>query len=325
MASTLTMGSVVTSKQNDPDRIVLLGESGIGKTTWASHAPEPIFVSYEHRYRGCNPARTPEIETYEQGFDFIEQELLKKKHGYKTLVIDTIDALQVRIWEHLCERNKWGSISQPEFFEGYNVAADVMREFVALLDRVRSRRGMQVVLLGHVAQATHRDPLSPHDWKRLVSSMDRRAWAVVERWADTVLLARFEMLPTVAKQTRTGKATKVIGTTETKRVVHTSKTAAWDAKNSYGLPPIIELEYSHYAHFRDGGGQSDLKDEFERLLAELPEEHRTEEKVKSARAYAAKGQAELRKMVERFQVLIAEATGEEEAPVEQPSSEQEGE
>ena len=186
MVATLTLKSVVTAQQNDPDRIVLLGESGIGKTTWGAHCPEPIFISYEHRYRGCNPARTPEIETYDQGFAFIEQEVLKKNHKYQTLVIDTIDALQVRIWEKLCAKNEWASITELEFFEGLNVAADVMREFIALLDRVRSRKKMQIVLLGHVGLVTHRDPLSPHDWKRLVSSMDRRAWAVIERWADSV-------------------------------------------------------------------------------------------------------------------------------------------
>lgn len=71
--------------------ILLYGPSKIGKSTFASQAPDAIFLATEP---GLNA-----LEVYQQSIgnwsEFLEAcaELAKGKHPFKTVVIDTIDVL----------------------------------------------------------------------------------------------------------------------------------------------------------------------------------------------------------------------------------------
>ena len=75
------------------ERLIILGEKGIGKTTFGSDAPKPIFIPTED---GCSSIEGldyfPKQTIYSGVLDCLKQ-LGKEKHEFQTVVIDTLDGV----------------------------------------------------------------------------------------------------------------------------------------------------------------------------------------------------------------------------------------
>jgi len=71
-------------------KINVSGTNGIGKSTFASQAPRPIFIKTED---GTNFIDVPSFPLCKSYDDVLKQvsTLLHEEHDYKTLVFDTTD------------------------------------------------------------------------------------------------------------------------------------------------------------------------------------------------------------------------------------------
>ena len=63
----------------------------------------------------------------------------------------------------------------------------------------------------------------------------------MKEWADAVLFTRYETFAHVDEKTKRAK-----GVSTGARVLHTQRTAAWDAKNRYDLPEVLPLDWSAF-------------------------------------------------------------------------------
>ena len=97
-ASNALMQSIVTQPVLPPNasyipmRINLQGQDGIGKSTFAANADNPIFIQAEDGLDYIKDvARFPKCETWTQIFDNL-MALYETEHDYKTVVLDTTDA-----------------------------------------------------------------------------------------------------------------------------------------------------------------------------------------------------------------------------------------
>ena len=81
-------------------KIVLYGPEGVGKSTWASHAPRPVYVGAERGSKYLDVARIPAAELKHWGdvLDWL-YEFRNPRSQYQTLVIDTLDWLE--LWLHV--------------------------------------------------------------------------------------------------------------------------------------------------------------------------------------------------------------------------------
>jgi hypothetical protein len=82
-----------------------------------------------------------------------------------------------------------------------------------------------------------------------------------------VLFANYEVL--TVKETEKSKAK---GVTTDKRIMHTRRTAAFDAKNRYGLPDTLDLDYAAFVEAVKAGEPDDAAAVTERInqaLAQL--------------------------------------------------------
>jgi two-component system OmpR family response regulator len=74
--------------------VLLYGTHGIGKSTWASQAPKPIVLATED---GLNDVGVDRIEFYGRETIDLAKALIalsgEEEHGYKTVVIDSLDWL----------------------------------------------------------------------------------------------------------------------------------------------------------------------------------------------------------------------------------------
>lgn len=238
------LSSIRHGKRRTPDKVLLVGTEGIGKSTFGSKAPAPIFIPLEEGIEELDVASFPQPKSFD---DFVNclRALLKEDHEFRTLVIDTADALEPLVWKKACDDNGWKSIEDPGYGKGYIAADDVWRKILMSLDLLRERRGMEIVILAHAAISTFTNPAGA-DYCRYVPKLQKRATALLKEWVKAHLFATHEEFAQKGEGFTKGKATST-----GRRVMHTTYSAAWDAKNRYQLPDELDLSYEAYAAARD--------------------------------------------------------------------------
>lgn len=238
-ASRMQLARVVRGKQDAPDRVLIFGVEGVGKSSWAASAPSPIFIPAEDGTSQLDVARFPAPTGWQEVLDAIES-LRTEPHAYKTVVFDTMDALEPMLWAFICDRDKRSSIEAYGYGKGYVAALDEWRVFLSAIEQLRRERGMGVVFIAHSLIKVFKNP-EGEDFDRYELKLNARAGGLAKEWCDSVLFAHWE---TFADKKGDGKAK---GLSTGARIVSTQRTAAWDAKNRYALPEMLPLNYDDYA------------------------------------------------------------------------------
>ena len=83
-----------------PARILIYGVQGIGKTTLAANMPNPVFLASEDGLGGLVDIPHWDIESHQDVIDGIKT-LITEEHDFKTVVLDTVSALEVVLHEQL--------------------------------------------------------------------------------------------------------------------------------------------------------------------------------------------------------------------------------
>jgi hypothetical protein len=227
-----------------PLRIVLQGQEGVGKTTFAAGCPGALFLTVEDGGGTLDIARV-EIPEWPDLVRAV-RDLIADPGDFKAVVIDTIDTYEKRLWAWLCRENGWSSIEDAGYGKGYTAAGEEMDRLRAALDELRGRRGLDVILLAHVHVRPFNDPVGP-SYDRYEMRLHKGTAALWSSWADAVLFACFDT--TVMKAGKKGRASVLEDAmqkgkaTAVERVIYTSKEAAFDAKNRHGLPPELPLSW----------------------------------------------------------------------------------
>jgi len=231
-----------------PLRVILQGQEGVGKTTWAAGCPDALFLTAEDGGGVLDYARVviPDWPDLVRAV----RDLIADPGPFRTVVIDTIDTYEKRCWAFLCEEHGWKSIEDAGFGKGYTAAAEEMDRLRSALDELRGRRGINVILLAHVHVRPFNDPTGPA-YDRYEMRLHKGTAALWFSWADAVLFACFEA--TVMKAGKKGRPQLLEDmmakgkATGLQRVVYTSKEAAYDAKNRHGLPDELPLSWDAFA------------------------------------------------------------------------------
>lgn len=236
---------VRTGSVRGPQRTVLHGIEGIGKTTFAASAPNPIFVGPEDGQGDLDiPRFTP--RSWGQARDFV-RELIEAQHNYRTVVIDTIDRLEQLCWQYLCDDAEVSSIEKVGggYGKGYTAALEAQVALMHDLDELRQRRGMHVICLAHSMVKTFNNP-DGTNFDRYQMRMNEKAASKWKEWADVVLFANYDV--TVKTEKKGEKALLDKGkATAAKRMLFTTWAPAYDAKNRFSLPEELPLSWDSFA------------------------------------------------------------------------------
>lgn len=229
---------VQSGRRESPFKIVLYGESGVGKSTFAAEAPSPIFLDVEGSTDELDVMRLPEVRSFKEVLAAID-ELTNEQHEFRTFVIDTLDWLEALIWSHVCEAEKVKSIEDIPYGKGFAAALTHWRALLARLDSLREKRRMHIVLLAHSHIRTFRNPAG-EDYERYELKLNQKAAGLIKEWPSALLFARVVTLVHVDKNKRAR------GVGDGTRSVATAPRPAFDAKNRYGLPAEIGLSWGEF-------------------------------------------------------------------------------
>ncbi|HEX5137383.1 MAG TPA: ATP-binding protein [Planctomycetota bacterium] len=247
-----TAESIRKGRGYSPDRILLYGVEGIGKSSFASEAPKPIFIAAEEGIKHIDAPRFEGLTKFDDVLEVLRL-LFSEDLGYQTLVIDTIGWVEHRIHEQARQEagmslEKWNA-----YGHGVKHAMSYHRRLLFALDEIQRRRAMEVILLAHAQVKNFPNPSGP-DYNRYIPALQGDLTPdLYKQWADTVLFANYEDV--VKESEGIGKAK---GIETGRRLLHTTRTAAWDAKSRWNLPPEIEMpkdgSYAAYADARKTAG-----------------------------------------------------------------------
>ena len=228
-----------------PRRLLEYGTQGIGKSTFASQSPNPVFIQTEDGLSGIDCAKFPLALTFKDVLDCI-MELYMEEHSFQTVVIDTLDWLERIIFAEVCQRREVENIEDIGFAKGYIYALDLWREILAGLDALRDKRQMTVILLAH-CQIQKFDNPAGDSYNYYCPQINKHASAIIQQWCDDVLFATYKVNTVQTDEGFKRKKTRGIGTGE--RVIYTTARPYHLAKNRLNLPDEIELDWNVYAQY----------------------------------------------------------------------------
>lgn len=210
-----------------PQKVVLYGPEGVGKSTLASRMPEPVFLDTEGGTHHLDVTRLDAGDSFEEIKATVAQ-LATAEHPFRTLVIDTADWLEKRAVEQLCTKANKDSIEDFGYGKGWVLLAEEFARFLSSLDAVLER-GMHVVFLAHSTVRKFESPDQAGAYDRYELKLSKQVAPLLKEWADVVLFANY--VTKVAQ--KDGGKTRGVGGKE--RVLFATHTAACDAKNRHGL------------------------------------------------------------------------------------------
>jgi len=236
----MKLSAVTSGVARGPDRILMYGVGGCGKTTFFAEAPRPIFLDTQEGTTRLDVGRFPQPRTWEDVHDAVD-ELLSTQHQYQSFIIDLLDDVEQMLFASLCKRDGVASIG--EYGGGYNKGFDAAlaewRVLVAKLERLQSERGMLIGMVAHCTTKTIKNP-EGEDYDRYTLLLAEKSHGFLRGWCDTVLLARHEVV------LRTDRKKRTRGISTGARVIHTVETAAYVAKNRDNLPDTLPLDWTEF-------------------------------------------------------------------------------
>lgn len=231
---------IIKGKIKKAKKVVIYGPEGIGKSTFASKFPDPVFIDTEGSTNDMDVARLPRPTSWIMLLE--ELQYVEKNPGVcKTLVIDTIDWAEQLCVEHICAKHNKSGIEDFGYGNGYVYTKEEFGRFLNKLTDV-IETGVNVVLTAHAQLRKFEQPdeMGAYDrWElKLGKKTQSQTSPLVKEWADMLLFCNYKTY-SIAVDDK-GKKHKAQGG---KRVMYTCHHPCWDAKNRYNLPEECELDY----------------------------------------------------------------------------------
>jgi hypothetical protein len=240
------LSTIKRGREFAPPRILLYGTEGVGKSTFASKAPQNIFCQTEDGLGQIECDKFPLSKTFIECRDQLKA-LANEKHDYQTVSLDSADWLERLIWDNVCRRANKRNIQEIGYAKGFEFALDEWRETLGLLEQCH-QRNMAVILIAHAKIDKFEDPENPA-YDRYSPRLHKHAQAMIVEWVDAVLFATRKRSTKMVE----GKGLEErpigipVGANGGERIIRTVESPSCSAKNRYELPPEIPLSWDSFA------------------------------------------------------------------------------
>lgn len=230
---------LITGKINTPWMGLIYGVPGIGKSSLGAKAPSPLLIDLENGLSRIDCVRTPHITTWKAFEEALVYAASDKAKDFKTIVIDSVDALEAIITQKTLEEDGSGkkSLAEFSFGKGYDLLSSNWSLVLKMLDKLKIKFGKNILFIGHETIHNFQDPASD-SYDRYTIHMHKKSASQLVSRCDFVFFSRYETHTKKREGAMVDKK-RAIGTG--RRLLHTQETPSWVAKNRFNLEPEIEL------------------------------------------------------------------------------------
>lgn len=231
------LDSIITGKRVRPVLIVVYGPPGIGKSTFGSQAPNPIFIPTERGLDQIGATRFPQPETFEEFRNCCAAIGKTKTHQFKTLVIDTADGLEALIWAEVCQEARVTSLEKIPYGRGFVAAGTRWRALLGSLVKLSEHINVLILCHSHIKSFDDPSLSDPYDMYRI--KLHDKSAEILRDFCDSILFANYD----ITLQKDHPNDPKGRGLHSGKRIIKTQANTGFEAKNRYHLPEEIPLEW----------------------------------------------------------------------------------
>lgn len=232
----------VTSGKNIGAQIhTIAGNNGVGKTTLLASFPDVLVLDLENGSKHLDVKRiSAEKIPNLQAFRDLITALKNTNHEYKTIGIDSVEALEILISKHVCAEGQVESIEQYDggYGKGYVRCREIMAEIMTDLQAFQ-RKDITSVLIAHTQVKSKTDPATNQTYDRVIMRCNDKMAAIIRDLSDNVFYATYKVL--TVKDQNNSKKTRAFG--DGQRIMYTQWRPGFDAKNRLGLPLELPLSY----------------------------------------------------------------------------------
>jgi len=234
---------ITSGKIEGPQKIVIYGPEGIGKSTLASKFPRPVFIDTEGSTKHLDVARTPRPSSWTMLMEQVAY-VWAKPDLCDTLVIDTADWAEQLCITEICAKAQKNGIEDFGYGKGYVYLAEEFGRLLNMLEQL-IEKGINVVVVAHAQMRKFEQPDEAGAYDRWELKLQKKTAPLLKEWADMVLFANYKtyVVNVDGQGTEKGKNKAQGGS----RVMYTSHHPCWDAKNRHDLPPEIRLDFAEIA------------------------------------------------------------------------------
>lgn len=237
------MLKIIKGKEKRPLKVVIYGPEGIGKSTFASKFPDPLFIDTEGGTSNLDVRRIKCSKSWDELL-LIVKEIIKNPTICKTLVLDTADWSETMCINAVTEKYRKNNIEDFGYGKGYTYLLDEYTRLLSLFDEL-IEVGINVVITAHAKPRKFELPEEQGAFDRYEMKLTRQVAPVIKEWCDALFFVNYKIY-VVTTENNTKKAQGG------KRVLYTTHNPTYDAKNRFDLPEELELKFEAIAHLFEG-------------------------------------------------------------------------
>lgn len=224
---------VTKGRVQKPIAMLLYGVHGVGKSTFATEAENPIFIGSEENDE-IEASRLPKIKDWS---DLAAQFKWVASSDHKTVVIDTMDELERIAQKEILKKEPGKTMATA--CGGFGKANEVMEQmFLVVRDSLaylRDEKGMNIIILCHHEKNKHEDPISLTSYDTYSTALHKRIKPIFEDWVSIIAFANDKLLKA---ENSKGEDTVI---SDGDKVMYFQSRTSHTAKNRFNLPEEIEF------------------------------------------------------------------------------------
>lgn len=219
-----------------PPRIVIYGEPKIGKSTFASQAPDVFFIDVENGLNYLSVKKTPHIKSFDEVIEWLKHIKDNKDFKFKFIALDSLDWLEQLAQEKISKMYNAISIDDPSckafaYGAGHRMAANEVEKVLKWLDQIYKEKSISSILIAHTKIKEVNNPIDAA-YQKYTLKLSTALAGKLNEWADLILFAKNKFY-----LTKDGKAS------EAKPVLLSSNNPSFDGGGRMKLPGEIDLSF----------------------------------------------------------------------------------
>ena len=242
----MALTNIITGIQAEPFRMLIHGVEGCGKSTFASNAPDPVFIQTEDGLAQIDVSKFPLAESFDTVIDNLD-DLLNEDHSFQTVVIDSVDWLEKlaaqKALEEFREKKPNITLADFDFGKGYAKLIPLFEAIIDRLNRLRRERKMNIVCIAHSKLEKIIDPTGA-SYDQYAPRLDKRINGLLKEWSDIISFAHTKVSRTEEKDgfNKRTIAKSVKDKNGNSRILTLESSPAIVAKSRYLLPAEMPLD-----------------------------------------------------------------------------------